>query len=176
MSPPRSASSVLFAILLLGCHADTGLPGAPATPAATGQALGETVLQDATTPMTIVLDESTVRCSAADYSATFLKVLIPQIAEVTLLDHTNAGAPAPCIAAGPCTETMSPASIVDPQRATEAIELRVLRTEVTAVDHDQRTCHVSLREELFTTIRGVAFYHLRNGLDREPAYADCVAP
>jgi hypothetical protein len=127
--------------------------------------------------MTIVLDASTVLCSSADYSATFLKVLIPQIASVTVFDHTNAGAGAPCIAAGQCSETLFPDMLIDTGKPDEDISLRVVRTRTLAIDHDAKTCAASLVEELHTTIRGVSFYHERDGALPGPAvsYADCLA-
>src|SRR5262249_16938805 len=60
----------------------------------------EEVVHQTTTPVEVALNEQTVLCSHADYSALYLKVLIPKLASLTLLNHQNAGAGAPCVAAG----------------------------------------------------------------------------
>ena len=195
--------ALTLALCSLGaCAADTGLqsppragdPGAPAAPAdpaptgtiapaadeatavvATGQEERAVPVYDVSTPLDVLLDASTVLCSSADYSATFLKILIPQIADLTVFDHRNAGASAPCIAAGACSAVLGPANIIDPAQPDDTISLRVLRTQHYAIDHDAATCTTWLREELFTTIRGVAFYHMRQGDPAAHDYADCLA-
>ena len=131
------------------------------------------LISDVTTRMTVTLDDSTVLCSSADYSGTFLKVLIPQVADVTLFDHRNFSVNAPCIAAGPCTEVLSPATILETDDVTEDIDLRVVLSSTAVPNVDLGTCTVTLTEQLFTTIRGVEFFHQRSGLISERQLADC---
>ncbi|GAB4024862.1 MAG: hypothetical protein Fur0010_28070 [Bdellovibrio sp.] len=45
----------------------------------------------------IVLNQSTVQCSTAAYGASFLKILIPQLSEMTVLDQRNFVANASCV-------------------------------------------------------------------------------
>jgi hypothetical protein len=131
------------------------------------------LISDVTHQMTVTLDDSTVLCSSADYSGTFLKVLIPQVADVTLFDHRNTSVNAPCIAAGPCTDDVNPASIVDADDTTEDIALRVVLTSNAVPNVELGTCTVTLTEQLFTTIRGVEFFHQREGVISERSIDDC---
>jgi hypothetical protein len=146
-------------------------------PQPTGTEQRISVVSDVTTPFTIALDDTTVLCSSADYSATFLKVLIPQIASVTVFDHTNSGAGEPCMAAGQCSDTLNPSVLIDASRPDEDIMLRVVRTRTLTIDYDAKTCAAKLVEELHTAIRGIVFYHERDGAlpGPTPSYADCLA-
>ena len=140
----------------------------------TGMEVRKVTVRDLTHSMNVVLDESTVLCSAADYSATFLKVLIPQIADVTLFDHRNAGVDAPCIAAGACTDALSPATILDSCHPNEQIDVNVALISEYHIDHDQKTCAVSLVERINTEIRGIRFFHTRGGDISSRTYQDCL--
>ena len=142
---------------------------------ASGMEERERVIQDTVFPLEVALNAETVLCASADYSDSFLKIVIPGVANVTLFDHRNASVGAPCIAAGPCTEEHNPQTLLQHSDAPQdEIALRVLLTGIYAIDHDQQTCTVLLKEELFTTIRDVPFYHERQGMVSERAYADCL--
>lgn len=133
------------------------------------------VIQDEIFPVSVTLDESTVLCSSADYAATFLKVLIPDIAQVTLFDHRNFAVAAPCIAAGECSDELNPSTILDAGGNGEIVApLRVMLTGIYVVNHDAQTCTVRLREDLSTVIRGVEFTHAREGFVSERAVEDCL--
>jgi MYXO-CTERM domain-containing protein len=134
----------------------------------------ETVVHQTTTPVQLKLDASTVLCSSADYGATFLKVLIPDLAGHTLLDHQNTGAGAPCVAAGPCQPGHMPSDIIDPKSATEAVVVSVKAVRVDESDAEAQTCTTSLKEQVNVTIRGVAFKHERFSALGERPFSDCV--
>jgi hypothetical protein len=142
----------------------------------TGQEKLSRVVQDQTYALKALLDESTVRCSSAGYSASFLKVLIPEVAQFTVFDHRNAGEAAPCIAAGECSSELNPENFLGTPRkeGREEVQIRAVLTLDLQIDHDARTCEVSLREELTTEIRGVPFFHLRQGPISSRVYEDCL--
>jgi len=135
----------------------------------------ETVVHDTTTDVTVTLDDQTVLCSSADYGALFLKVLIPQLASLTLLDHQNTGAGAPCVAAGLCEPGNEPSDIIDDDEPTETVALNVKAVRQDLVDETAQTCDTYLIERVNVTIRGVAFTHERTAPLGPRAYSDCVS-
>jgi hypothetical protein len=136
----------------------------------------ETVVHDTTTHVNIKLDASTVLCSSADYGALFLKILIPELSGITLLDHQNTGAGAPCVAAGPCKPGNMPSDILDPYDATEAVAINVKAVRIDEVDSTAQTCTTTLREVVNVDIRGTEFKHERFSSLGERPISDCVAP
>lgn len=132
----------------------------------------ETVVHDTTTQVTLKLDSHTVLCSSADYGALFLKVLIPELAGITLLDHQNTGAGAPCVAAGPCQPGNMPSDIIGQSYEPSAINVKAIRID--EVDTDAGTCNTMLRETVDVTIRGKAFKHERFASLGERPVSDCT--
>ncbi len=127
----------------------------------------------------IELSEATVLCSAADYGARFLKILIPALADLTIMDHQNTGAGAPCVAAGMC-EFMpgdggfNTTDILDGSAPNETVDIEVTLTRVFNLDHEKKTCQVSLRENVLTEVRGIEFTHVRFATIGERAFSDCL--
>jgi hypothetical protein len=129
------------------------------------------IVRDQTTTVKVDLNSLTVKCSAADYSAPMLKVLVPGLADLTVLNHRNTREGAPCVAAGKCTEGFGPENILKSGEGSEDVPVRVVLKKVTAVDGD--VCHVSLVETVTTTIRGLAFFHERTQEVAQRAAGDC---
>ncbi|MGE3546650.1 MAG: hypothetical protein AB7L28_22170 [Kofleriaceae bacterium] len=134
----------------------------------------ETVVHETTTSVEIALNASTVICSAADYSLTFLKVLIPELARLTLLNHQNLGAGAPCVAAGVCDSEHSPATIIDATKPTEQVDITVQAVRIDNIDDEAQTCTTTLRERVDLNIRGTAFAHVRFAELGSRPYSDCI--
>jgi uncharacterized protein (TIGR03382 family) len=136
----------------------------------------EDLVHQTRTSVEIELTPETVVCSHADYSAAFLKVLMPELAPITLLDHQNLDAGAPCVAAGPCAPfgDAEPADILDDTRPTEPVDIDVQATRIDQIDDQARTCQTSLRERVDVVIRGVAFFHERYAELGSRPYGDCV--
>ena len=134
----------------------------------------ETVVHDTTTEVEVKLDSSTVLCSAADYGATFLKILIPDLGKITLLDHQNTGAGAPCVASGPCGQGNQPSDIIDANDLNETVQVNVQAIRGDESDSDTQTCSTYLTEKVKVTIRGKDFYHERFAQLGTRPYSDCV--
>jgi uncharacterized protein (TIGR03382 family) len=135
----------------------------------------ETVVQDRTTSVDLQINDKTVLCSSADYGAPFLKVLVPELAGMTLLDHQNTGAGAPCVAAGACQPGHMPADLIDPAHPTETVDVNVKEVRIDEADDQAKTCTTFLAERVNVTIRGVQFIHERGlALGTRP-YSDCAA-
>lgn len=130
----------------------------------------QALLRDQTTMVHVALNAKTVKCSRADYSEPQLKILIPALAELTVLNHRNTSEGAPCVAAGPCG-TLNPADILKPGEGTENIPVRVVLKKVAALDGG--ICRVSLVETIKTEIRGVPFFHEESHAVAERVADDC---
>jgi len=158
---------------LIVCFA---LVGSVSTAAAAPE-LKETVVHDTSKSIALQLTDETVLCSSADYGALFLKVLIPQLASMTLLDHQNLGAGAPCVAAGMCQPGRMPEDILDPSEPSETVDVRVKAIRVDEIDREKQTCTTSLTERVDVTIRGFDFAHERYASLGERPISDCgIAP
>lgn len=129
------------------------------------------VIRDRTTTVSVDLNDQTVKCSAADYSAPMLKVLVPALAGLTILNHRNTAEGAPCLAAGQCKGNVGPRQILKLGAAVEQIPVRVVLKKELALDG--AVCRVSLVETVTTKIRGVAFFHERREDVAERVAADC---
>ncbi len=128
------------------------------------------VLRDETTSVLVELNDKTVKCSRADYSEPMLKVLIPALAELTVLNHRNTREGAPCVSAGPCG-AMGPQDILKEGSGAERVPIRVVLRKT--VELDGEVCRVSLIETVTTVIRGVPFVHERGHALAERDPADC---
>ena len=135
----------------------------------------EKVLSERVHHFNIELNATTVLCSQAGYSASFLKILIPQLADVTFLDHRNFGAEAPCVAAGECAPIgdRTPGEIIDLLKPTETVEVKVVATRVLTKDNQEKKCNVTLKEEIFTNVRGAPFYHIKSASLNQRNFEDC---
>jgi hypothetical protein len=126
----------------------------------------------------IVLDSQTVLCSRADYGAEFLKILIPQLAELTFLDHRNRGAGAPCVGAGMCGNDWHdgprPGDILDVNKPTEQITVKIELSRSFSLNHETKECNVGMEEKIFTNVRGIEFFHNRYAPLGERNYEDCL--
>lgn len=136
----------------------------------------ETVVHDTTTQVEIKLDSSTVLCSAADYGALYLKVGMPELAKITLLDHQNIGAGAPCVAAGVCEQGNEPSDIIDSAHPTETVAINVKAVRMDEADSVAKTCTTTLVERVHVNIRGFDFTHERSAPLGSRKFEDCALP
>lgn len=137
----------------------------------------------ATTVVNVELNSETVKCSHADYQAPFLKILIPELANLTVFDHRNQNEGAPCVAAGPCMSftlpgeepppSNLPKDIIDASNPTEDVAISVKLNKVFHLDNVKQTCLVELVEHVEIPIRGKTFLHARSQSLGERNIADC---
>lgn len=175
----------LNAVLVLGlglvlvsrpCQADTDSSFAAAVASAQGEFRAAktksdaAVVRDFTTTVRADLNTKTVKCSAADYSSPMLKVLIPALADLTILNHRNFREGAPCVAAGACGE-IGPKDILKAGEGSEKIAVRVIVKKETELEGD--VCRVTLVETVYTVIRGVPFFHERRQAVADRTPDDC---
>lgn len=117
----------------------------------------------------IEVNSKMVKFSKADYSMPVVKILIPALADVTLLNHRNTREGAPCLAA---YGAASPDDVIQGRPASETAELKIellrqasiLNVEKLNPDGTKsilKSCEVSLIEVITGKIRGQDFYHDR---------------
>lgn len=126
----------------------------------------------------VELNSETVLCSDADYGAKFLKILIPQLSELTFLDHRNSGAGAPCVGAGMCGNDWHdgpvPSDILDTAKPTEQITVKIELERNFAINHITQDCSVTLIEKITTSVRGIDFFHILQAQLGKRNYEDCL--
>jgi hypothetical protein len=136
------------------------------------------LLSDAKTFATEVSLE-TVRCSQIGYGNEELKINLAGLDGWTLFDHSNINAGdlagQPCMTAGICKQPWNNNGhtideVVQNRPGTETVtvlrKLIEVKTETKNADNID-VCQRSIREELATTVRGVAFHHTRMGFDQD---------
>jgi len=131
-------------------------------------------IHKSTTAIEVQLNDSTVLCSRADYSGDFLKILIPQLAGLTVMDHRNFGAGAPCVAAGQCQDGNMPADVLGAStRPSDVVPVTITLTRVASGNDEEPECHVMLEEAIEIPIRGKTFHHVRFAEIGPRILADC---
>lgn len=135
----------------------------------------ERVVSDKTHELEIALNSNTVQCSMAGYGASFIKILIPELSAITVLDHRNFGADAPCVSAGMCAPMgdLAPELVIDELNPTEKVEVRVVLKQTLQKDTTNNKCFVSITEEIETNVRGLKFTHQRFSDLGERKLEDC---
>ncbi len=107
--------------------------------------------------VTLPVDISTTRLlmSNAGYGESYiLKVIIPELADVTFLNHRNPSAGGPCMAT---YETEDLDAVIQGNPAVEQVDFEVTLDK--DVWFDGNVCQVSLRETVIGKIRGFTFQH-----------------
>ncbi|HEY0880427.1 MAG TPA: hypothetical protein VGD87_02795 [Archangium sp.] len=134
-----------------------------------------TVLSDVTSPISLLLTQDTVFCSAIGYGLSFLKVSIPQLDQLAHFDHRVEEAGLPCAAVGACDEELGPQSVLQGNPGVENVSVRVVLTEVIRIDEAEGTCSRQLLEDVFTTVRGNELRHHEEDEPSPMRFDDCRA-
>lgn len=107
--------------------------------------------------VTLPVDISTTRLlmSNAGYGDSYiLKVIIPELADVTFLNHRNPQAGGPCMAT---YETIDPEAVLQGNPAIENVQFEITLDK--DVWDDGNVCQVWMRETVVGKIRGFNFQH-----------------
>ena len=123
---------------------------------ATAQAGEDVVLSEKEVTLNVDISTTKMKLSKADYSSPVVKVLVPELADVTILDHRNTGESAPCLAT---YETLDPKDVIQGNPATEKVNFKVMLVKHTWAETSQNICHVKLIERVEGNIRGFKFTH-----------------
>ncbi|MCH2534093.1 MAG: hypothetical protein MK008_06600 [Bdellovibrionales bacterium] len=85
-----------------------------------------------------------------------VKVLVPDLADVTILNHRNTGEGAPCMAS---YQAMSPEDVIQNNPSVEVVPMTITLNKLLTPDSANGICHVSLKESIVGKIRGFRFEH-----------------
>jgi hypothetical protein len=124
--------------------------------------------REVTLPVNI--SPATLHLSQADYSVPVVKVLVPELAAETLMNHRNTKEGAPCLAT---TDTKDANDIIKNNPAIEQIVFQIDLIKSVSPDLDNKVCHVWLTEKLHAVIRGAKFDHARDSALPDRSLEDC---
>jgi len=131
------------------------------------------VLSDKTSWVALALNDDTVFCSAIGYGVSFLKVSVPDLDWLAHFNHRANTLGLPCAAAGECTDLLNPESIVQSRPGVEAVEVRVILTEVLRIDMEGQRCSRWLKEAVEAKVRGVQLRHHVDGPAEQVPFEQC---
>jgi hypothetical protein len=128
------------------------------------------VMQKKTVILPVEVSAGSVHLSRADYSTPLVKILVPALADITLLDHRNFSEGAPCMATN---DTKRVDDVIQGRPATENVPFNVTLTKIAYVDKENNICRVTLEESLDARIRGFTFTHVRYSDLPDRVVEDC---
>ncbi|MCB0393429.1 MAG: hypothetical protein KDD25_02650 [Bdellovibrionales bacterium] len=118
----------------------------------------DVVLSEKVSNLTVDISTAKLKLSKAGYESPVVKVLVPDLADVTIFDHRNEGEGAPCLAT---FDTFEPNDVIQGNPSVEEIPFKVTLTRMTFLD-SANVCQVYLVENVEGQIRGFNFYHSRD--------------
>ncbi|MES2856195.1 MAG: hypothetical protein V4692_10050 [Bdellovibrionota bacterium] len=131
---------------------------------------GDKVISSREVVLPIDISEKMVKHSRADYSMPTVKILVPELAAETIMNHRNTAEGAPCLAA---YDAKTPSAVIQgrPARETAVFKIELVRSVYPNLEN--KTCEVVLTENVTTTIRGFVFEHSRNSILPTRHLDDC---
>ena len=118
----------------------------------------ETVVSARTVTLPINIAPGSLKLSEADYTMPTVKVLVPELADVTVMNHRNTREGAPCLAT---LTTNNPMDVIQNNPAIEHLPVRVVLKKIASLDTVANKCSMRLSEIVTVTIRGHEFSHER---------------
>lgn len=126
-------------------------------------ASANTLVSEQVVTLPVDLSTAGIRLSKAGYSSPTVKVLIPELAEVTVLNHRNEGETAPCLAT---FQAILVEEVVQGNPETLQVPTSIKLEKIFGVveqENGEKICEVRLMETVTATIRGFDFSHVRFG-------------
>lgn len=109
--------------------------------------------------LNVDISPTNLKLSRADYSMPTVKVLVPELADVTIMNHRNTKEGAPCLAT---EDTFKPEDVIQGNSAVEKVEFTIELQRQVYKDDEKKTCMVYLVENVTGQIRGFNFSHQRD--------------
>lgn len=140
--------TLILASLILGSsvHAQS---------AATGNVVRKTILEKDVT-INVEVGSKRIKETILGYSRPTVKVIVPELAEHTLMNHRNEGEDGPCLA----SQAQDVEDVIQGKPAIEPAVFHITETQELSVGADN-LCRVLLIENVETKIRGIKFVHQR---------------
>ncbi|MBC8057159.1 MAG: hypothetical protein H7Y61_11345 [Rhizobiales bacterium] len=128
-----------------------------------------------TTTIALALSPQTVFCSALGYSASFLKVSVPDLDWLAHFDHRVDEAGLPCAAAGECSATLTPQALLSANPSLALVPVRVVLSESLILDPTARTCTRRLVEKVTIELSDRVLRHTVEDQPVDWPYETCAA-
>jgi hypothetical protein len=116
----------------------------------------EVLIAERTVNLNVDISTTKLKLSRADYSSPVVKVLVPELADATILDHRNTGEGAPCMAT---YQALSPEEVIQNNPAVELVPMTITLKKILTPDQKNGRCLVTLDERIEGKIRGFLFEH-----------------
>ncbi len=120
--------------------------------------------------LNVDLSTAKLKLSNAGLVSAVLKVLVPDLADVTVLDHRNEGESAPCLAT---YETFEPQDIIKGDPKVEKVSTVITLSKIASVNEESHLCELTLHESISNKIRGFLFIHDRSKVVATRSLDDC---
>lgn len=133
------------------------------------------LLKDTTTSIAVALSDATVFCSELGYGLSFLKVSVPDLDWLAHLNHRVEATGLPCAAAGACSDTLNPETILQGAPGLAPASVRVRLFEYLYVDAATGTCSRVLFERVDAVVRGVPLRHFATSAPEPLMQPMCAA-
>jgi len=130
----------------------------------------QVILSQNTVSLNVDISTTKIKLSQADYSSPVVKVLVPDLADVTFLNHRNTAEGAPCLAT---YDTLKPQDVIQDNPVVEKIDFTITLEKSVYSDVLNKVCKVSLTERVEGKIRGFSFGHTRTLAMPERHIDDC---
>lgn len=130
------------------------------------------LMSSKTVEVGVKVDPVNLKLSQADYSRPVVKILIPELADHTLLDHRNTNEGAPCMAT---YETELPSDVIANSSGIDQVQIQI-ETFKRATIYEKKTgqeCYIEMLEVIKTKIRGKNFLHVESQVMPKRDLADC---
>lgn len=121
-------------------------------------AFAQTVISQKEVILPVDLNSTRLKLSSGGYSSLVVKVLVPELADVTIADHRNEGEEAPCLAT---FEAFTVEEVIQGKPEKLEVPFTITLTKHVWADTQNRVCKVSLTENVVGKIRGFHFTHDR---------------
>lgn len=129
----------------------------------------ETIISKKTVTLPVDLSTTKLKFTDLGYSVPLVKVIIPQMAEVTLLNHRNVGEDGPCLFT---YDTFQVDDVLQDRPEVIDTEFNITLKKSFFISDD--VCKVTLTEEIEADIRGFLFQHSLSTAMPDRVAADCI--
>ena len=128
------------------------------------------IISERTVTINIDISKVKVRLSRSGYLDPVVKILVPELADVTLLNHRNGSEGAPGMAT---FDTIFPEAVVQNNPSMESVKMNITLEKLPTINPTSQLCDITLIESIRTNIRGFNFTHEKRDVIASRAIADC---
>ncbi len=130
-----------------------------------------TVIAEKTVSLPTEISEGKIKLTALGYQTKLIKVINPELAAHTLLNHRNEGEDGPCLFT---LEAWNNNEVVQDNPLVEDIDFTITQSRRLVKDETNNVCKVFLVEDITAEIRGFHFQHHLTSELPDRVLADCI--